>query len=413
MSYFIVTLQSRGKKVTHALHADSKAHAQQLARLKFKGTIIKIHESHLPIDEQLKNFWFTLRQNFSRRKIRPDQLIAAINQLAVMTNAGLSINDSLMDIAKATTDSSLKHILTSLSASIDAGNSLTTAVKEFRYELGNLTLAMIELGEQTGNLSDALLALSGMLEEIRENVKKFKKSMAYPRNIFLAMGFAFYLLLTQVVPKFEKMFAKMGSELPLPTQILLTLSDALVHYGLWVLGALVVLYGATTFAIRHYDTVRYMTHQLVLHIKILNGIVRYATLSRFTLVFTQLIHAGIPIAEALDTSIGMIDNMVLKRKLMTLRLDVEKGLSLHEAFANTKLFENMIVQMIGAGEAGGQLDNMMQKVSDYYKMKFDAIIDNLQSAVEPLILVVIGGFVVLIALGIFMPMWGLAEAAKH
>ena len=130
------------------------------------------------------------------------------------------------------------------------------------------------------------------------------------------------------------------------------------------------------------------------------------------LVFTELIKAGIPIAEALDTTISMVDNLVLKKKLQTLRNDISKGQSLVEAFENTKLFENMIIQMIGAGENGGQLDAMLGKVSDYYKMKFDNVIDTLQEAVEPIMLFVIACMVILLALGIFMPMWDIGNAAK-
>jgi general secretion pathway protein F len=138
----------------------------------------------------------------------------------------------------------------------------------------------------------------------------------------------------------------------------------------------------------------------------------YATLNRFTLVFSELIKAGIPIAEALETSISMIDNLPLKAKLSTVRNAVEKGSPLNKGLEDTKLFENMILQMIRAGEDSGTLDSMIGKVADYFKMRFDAIIEGLSSAIEPIMLIIIASMVILLALGIFLPMWDMGNAVQ-
>jgi general secretion pathway protein F len=138
----------------------------------------------------------------------------------------------------------------------------------------------------------------------------------------------------------------------------------------------------------------------------------FSTLSRFTLVFSELVRAGIPIAEALDTAISMIDNLPLKAKLSSVRATVEKGGTLNQGLKETKLFENMIIQMVSAGEEGGALDEMISKVAEYYKMRFDAIIDGLSEAVEPIMLFMIAGMVILLALGIFLPMWDMGNAVQ-
>jgi general secretion pathway protein F len=129
-------------------------------------------------------------------------------------------------------------------------------------------------------------------------------------------------------------------------------------------------------------------------------------------VFSELVRAGIPIAEALETSIAMIDNLPLKRKLLGVRGTVEKGGSLNDGLADTGLFENMIIQMVSAGESSGQLDAMLEKVNDYYKMRFDAIIDGLSEAIEPIMLFIIASMVILLALGIFLPMWDMGNAVQ-
>jgi general secretion pathway protein F len=130
------------------------------------------------------------------------------------------------------------------------------------------------------------------------------------------------------------------------------------------------------------------------------------------LVFSELIRAGIPIAEALDTSIAMIDNLPLKSKLLSVRGTVEKGGTLNKGLKETELFENMIIQMVSAGEDSGTLDAMIKKVAEYYKMKFDAIIDGLSEAIEPIMLFFIAGMVILLALGIFLPMWDMGNAVQ-
>lgn len=412
MSYFEVTVQSKGKKLKHGIHADSKEEALQLAKIRYKGIIIRAVPAAVPLEEKLLESWQNLKNTLAKKKVSQDALIAAITQLAVMTNAGLSIHDCLADISGSTSDETLKKILSHLAENIDAGKSLSESAEEYRYEFGNLTIAMIQLGEKTGNLSEALYSLAEMLEEIRTNIKKFKKAMAYPRNVMVSMAIAFSILLTFVVPKFEKIFSRLGSDLPLPTLILLALSDFLRNYGGSIIIGLIIFIFTYKYLSRHSHAFKYKVHQLFLRTKIVKEIVFYSTISRFMLVFTELIRAGIPIAEALDTTISMVDNLVLQQKLKTLRHDISKGMSLVEAFENTELFENMIIQMIGAGESGGQLDAMLGKVSDYYKMKFDAVIDSLQEAIEPIMLFIIACMVILLALGIFMPMWDIGNAAK-
>jgi general secretion pathway protein F len=164
--------------------------------------------------------------------------------------------------------------------------------------------------------------------------------------------------------------------------------------------------------INHYRDFRYKWHQFLLRVYLIKNIIMYATLNRFTLVFSELVRAGIPIAEALETSIAMIDNLPLQERLYTVRSAVEKGGTLHNGLQETGLFENMIIQMISAGESSGQLDAMMQKVMEYYKMRFDAIIDGLSEAVEPIMLLLIACMVVLLALGIFLPMWEMGNAVN-
>jgi len=412
MKYYIATMLTKGKKENFPLYAEDKKEAQKNAKLKYSGIFIKVTEAQEPLDAQFKRFQTNFLQNIKKKKIKPDALIAAIRQLAVMTNAGISIHDSLSEIANATEDIALKTVFSKLADDINSGHSLSASMENFRFELGNLTIAMVQLGEKTGNLDESLYALADMLEEIRANVIKFKKAMAYPRNVMIAMAVAFTILISYVVPQFKSIFEELGAELPMPTQILLTLEHLFNNYGPYVLAVLFTAVMVFRYLINNYKHIRFGWHEFLLKTYLIKNIIKFSTLSRFTLVFSELIRAGIPIAEALDTSISMIDILPLKEKLLSVRITVEKGGTLNQGLKDTELFENMIIQMISAGEDSGTLDSMIKKVAEYYKMRFDAIIDGLSEAIEPIMLFMIASMVILLALGIFLPMWDMGNAVQ-
>jgi general secretion pathway protein F len=410
MKYYLATVLTKGEKKQFGIYAEDRKEANYLAKLKVTGILVKVAEAQEPFDAQFARFKNNLLKNVQKKKIKPDALIAATRQLAVMTNAGISIHDSLSEIAEASTDVALKTVFQKLADDINSGHSLSASLDNFQFEVGNLTIAMVRLGEKTGNLDEALYALADMLEEIRANIIKFKKAMAYPRNVMIAMAVAFTILISFVVPKFKTMFEKLHVDLPLPTKILLALEHIFNNYGPYVIAVLVVAFMVFKYLITNYTHIRRGWHEVLLKTYLIGNIIKFSTLSRFTLVFSELIRAGIPIAEALDTAIGMIDNLPLKSTLLSVRITVEKGGTLNKGLEETGLFENMIIQMVRAGEDSGTLDAMIKKVAEYYKMRFDAIIDGLSEAIEPIMLFMIAGMVILLALGIFLPMWSLGEA---
>jgi general secretion pathway protein F/MSHA biogenesis protein MshG len=412
MKYYQVTLLVRGNRRNIILKANDRGEAINKAKKDYQGTLIRIKEISAPIDATIKEFFSQFRSTVANKKVQPKNLIAAIRQLAVMTNAGISVHDALIEIANATNDPKLKEILTQASESINSGLSLSDTFKRYRYDVGGITLAMIELGEQTGNMADALASLADILEEIQENVQKFKKAMRYPMITMGAMAIAFTILIMVVVPKFKSIFEKFHAELPLPTKILLGIEHVMSNYGLFVVIGLALFIMIILYLYRNNEDFKYKADKLMLKTYLIKDIIFFATLNRFSIVFTELVHAGIPIADALDTATSMIDNAVLREKLESVKVSVQRGVSLTDAFRDTGVFENMIIQMISAGESSGQLDNMMRKVTDYYRMRFNYILDNMSSYIEPIMLAIIGALVLLLALGIFLPMWDMARAVK-
>jgi len=413
MNYFEVNFILKGKRGTELIKAKTRIDAISIAKSKLHGgTILKALPVSAPLENRIADFKEQHFGKIAQKKVKTESLIAAVRQLAVMTNAGISIHDSIKEVEKATVDPQLKAIFDDVNDSLNAGKSLTEAFMPFKFHVGDVTLAMIELGESTGDMSSSLTKLAEVLEEMMENAKKLKSALRYPTTVIIAIGIAFTILMVYVVPKFKEIFEKFNAELPMPTKVLLFLEHAINNYGLFILAGIVGIVMYNKYMYKTSDGYKRKSDKFILKVYLIGNVIFYASLSRFMLIFTELVRAGIPVADALDTALMTIDNEEIKDKLSTVKYEVERGSNLTDAFAKTELFEGMLIQMIKAGEQGGALDKMLEKVSDYYKARFNDIIDNLSSYIEPILIGFIAGMVLMMALGIFLPMWDMASAVK-
>jgi type II secretory pathway component PulF len=414
MNYYKVTMTKRGKRTIEVVKAKSKISAIRTAKQEFTGfTIIKAEETTPDMGSKIGDIFGGMKDSF-KPKIDIGAKISSIRQIAVMTDAGISIHDSIDEVAKNTENDRLKQIFTTIGNDINAGKGISDSIEPFKEDFGHVALAMTNLGEKTGNIAGAYHKLANILESIRDNTKKFKKAIRTPLITLAAMAVAFTILIMVVVPKFKEIFDKFKADLPLPTQILLFLEHILNNYGLYVL---VILAGAVFLFIHTYKNnmnFKYKVDKILINPKfyLIHKIIFFATMHKYTLVFGELVKSGIPVSEALDTAVDMVDNLYMKKKLLTVNANISRGISLSDAFEQTELFENMLLQMIRAGETSGQLDMMLEKVTGYYDSRFQDLIDNLAAYIEPIMLFFIAGLVLLMALGIFMPMWDLGKAVK-
>ena len=413
--YYKVTLVERGQRNNEIVEASNKREAAVKAKREHpRAVVVKTIETAMPLEDILKKVGKDLKR-YSRGGIKEEDKIATIRQIAVMTDAGIPIHDTLTDVANNTTNKRLQEIYHNLAADINAGKSMSQAIAPYADDFGHIALAMTNLGEKTGNFPESYHKLADILENIRDNKAKFKKALRYPLITLTAMGIAFVILIMLVVPKFRAIFEEFHTELPLPTKILLGFEYAFSHYGIYLIIALAAsIYGAI-FAYRHNKAFKYRMDKLFVHPKfyLINRVIFLSSMYNYTLVFGELTRAGIPISEALNTSVDMVTNDYIREKLETVNANIGRGMNLAEAFEQTGLFENMLLQMIKAGEASGQLDEMIGKVTGYYNMRFQDIIDNMSSYIEPIMMFFIAGLVLLMALGIFMPMWDLGHAVKN
>lgn len=413
MKYFEVNYIQKRQRGSEIIKAMSRRDAILIAKAKIpNGTVLKAYEVSAPLENRIEDLKESFFGAMSKKKIKVESLISAIRQLAVMTNAGISIHDSIREVTKATVDKDLKAIFEQVDEDLNAGKSFTEAMMPYKYQVGDVTIAMIELGENTGNMSESLTKLAEVLEEMMENAKKLKSAMRYPITVIVAIAIAFTILMMYVVPKFKEIFEKLGAELPVPTKILLFLEHALNTYGLYILLVIIGIVAYHKFLYKTNDEYKRKVDKYILKVYLIGNVIFFASMSRFMLIFTELVRAGIPIAEALDTAVITIDNEEIKDKLASVKVAVERGANLTEAFEDTGLFEGMLIQMIKAGESGGALDKMLEKVSDYYANRFNDIIENLSAYIEPILIGFIAGMVLMLALGIFLPMWDMARAVK-
>jgi len=414
MKYFNVTVMEKGTRRQETVKAANKMAAIKVAKQKSPmAMVMKAMETSAPLEDSLTELFSKLGKSF-KSKIPINDKISTIRQIAVMTDAGIPITDTLEDVADNTENKQLKEIYAKMNSDILAGNSMADAMEPYTEQFGHVALAMTNLGERTGNLSESYHKLADILENIRDNTAKFKKAIRSPLITLVAMGIAFTILIMVVVPKFKDIFSRFKTELPLPTKILLHLEWAFSNYGLIILALLAGGIFTMKYFYRNNRDFKFKMDTLMVHPKfyLINKAIFLSTMHKYNLVFGELVKSGIPVSEALDTAVGMVDNLAMKEKLLTVNANIGRGMSLAESFQITGLYENMLLQMIKAGEAGGQLDAMLDKVTEYYDMEFQDLIDNLSAYIEPIMLFFIAGLVLLMALGIFMPMWDLGKAVK-
>ncbi|WP_103644725.1 type II secretion system F family protein [Campylobacter concisus] len=412
MKFYEIEYIKDGKRQKMSLKANSKNDVKNRANI--QGMIVKIKETQV---SSINNDFLDLQEKFNKffssSKVKIPALVATIRQLSVMTNAGISIHDGIKETANATEDKRLKTIFQTLDEDLNQGASLTQSIENFQEELGDVTVAMVRLGESTGNMADALSKLASILQEVWDNQQKFKKAIRYPITVICSIILAFIVLMTSVVPQFREIFSQLNADLPLPTKILLNIEYIMSNYGIYIIVVLVAFAFLLKRQYSNDENFRDKVDKYLLKVYLVGKIIFFANMSRFNLIFTELVRAGLPIADALDTAVVTVSNQDIRNKLTAVKVLVGRGISLTEAFRQTGLYEGMLIQMIGAGEQSGSLDDMTQKVTDYYRVKFNDIIDNISNYIEPILLIFIAAMVLLLALGIFMPMWDMAKAVKN
>jgi len=411
MKYYKVFMFYKGEQIEFIIKSFNKAEAIIDAKKTNQGILVKIEEIPMPFNEKLNILKDMVSEKVLRKKINYPSYIGSLRQISVMIKAGISLKDGLKDIGENTKDRLVKELFLKSAEAIDSGKTLSDVFMDYQQYVGGISLALIRLGEQTGDLAASLDYLADIYENMYENRKKMVKALRYPVITLIAIVVAFVILIMMVVPKFKSIFEQLHAQLPLPTRILLGTEYVLSHYGMLVFLIIFAIIFAIIFFYKTSKDFKYKADAVLLKTYLIKDIIRYATLHRFLLILSSLLSSGVPLVESLKISEGIVENEVIKKKIFNIRQGINQGRSFAEMLKEADLVNFIALRMISAGEESGELDTMLKNAASYYEDRFQSVIDNMQAAIEPIMLTVIGGLVLLLALGIFLPMWNLAQAA--
>lgn len=339
-------------------------------------------------------------------------LILFTRQMHALTKAGVPILRGLSLVAEATRNRQLSEALYLVLEDLEAGRELSSALARHPNIFNNLYLNIIKVGEQAGKLEAALLMLYQYLDSDRITLKKIRSALFYPATVILAIVLATVFLMAKVIPKFAGVFASYNLDLPVQTQFIISISNFFADQWLlllFVTGFLVIT------ARRFVNTPQgeMAWHEYKLKLPRIGDIILRATLARFAQALFMCNSAGLPILQGLSLTAKAIDNAFIETKINNMRFDVEKGESLTRSALATKMFSPLVVQMMAVGEETGQVDEMMKEVAEFYESEVAYDIDNLTKIIEPILTLTLGLMVLVLALGIFLPMWDLVKIAQR
>ena len=398
----------RGEAVTGRIEA---ATAESVANQLFNNGITPIDirpaAAVRDVFGDLKNLIGRLNEG----RVGLTDLIFFCRQMYTLLKAGVPIMQSLRGLRDSTQNPALAEVIGSIAEGLDSGMDLTSAVRRHPQVFSNLFASLVQVGETTGNLAEAFLQLAAYLEREKDTRERIKQALRYPSIVVFAITVALFIINIFVIPAFAKVYAGFHAKLPWPTRLLIATSHFMVHY--W--GLILVIVVAAALALRSWLRTadgRYRWHRAKLKLPVVGRIVYSATLGRFARSLAVTLKAGVPLVQGMSVVARAVDNDFVGDRIAQMRDGVERGESITRCATATGLFPPLVLQMISVGEDSGALDQLLVEVADYYEREVDYDLRNLNTAIEPILISIIGVIVLILALGVFLPMWDLARAAQ-
>lgn len=406
MPFFAYQAKDRqGNPVNGELEAqDDNAVADTLLR---RGLIpLSIKQSNVNKDGE-KSAITTLFQP----KVSLDELIIFSRQMYSLMKAGIPIIRAIVGLAETTTHPVFRETLLDVAKQLEQGRNLSAAFASHKKVFNRLMISIVVVGESTGKLEDAFLQLATYFEQEHETRKRIKAAMRYPTFVIIALAVAMFILNIFVIPTFAEMFSKFNAELPLMTRILIGTSNFFVAY--WHL--LILAITVTFFAIKSYLNTpvgRRKWDKVKLKIPIVGGIIERSLLARYSRSFAMILRAGVPMTTGLSLVAEAIDNAFMEEKVIDMRRSIEKGESLLRASKSSELFTQLVLQMVAVGEETGRVEELLQEAAEFYEREVDFDLKSLTAKIEPILISFVAAMVLVLALGIFTPMWDMMSAIK-
>ncbi|MGB8474043.1 MAG: type II secretion system F family protein [Candidatus Acidiferrum sp.] len=384
-----------GGNVSGELMASSKAELQNLLR----------RQQITPTKMSQKGKEFNLPTFGSG--VSAKELAIFTRQFSVMIDAGLPLVQCLEILASQQENKTFQKVLTGTRSAVEGGATLSTAMRQYPKIFDSLYVNMVEAGETGGILDTILQRLSSYIEKNVKLQRAVKSASVYPIGVLSVAGGVIVLLLWKVVPIFATLFAGLGVDLPLPTKIVIGLSHMIGSiFGFLIL----VAFGAILFGLKvWYGTPqgRYAIDATILRLPVVGVLMRKIAVARFTRTLGTLIASGVPILEGLDITAKTAGNAVVEKALQQVRKALEEGKSLTDPLKDSNVFPGMVTQMISVGEQTGAMDAMLQKIADFYEEEVDAAVKDLLTALEPIMIVILGVVVGGVVISMYMPLFSL------
>jgi MSHA biogenesis protein MshG len=353
-----------------------------------------------------------LWERLTKKKVTSLDVQLFSRQIYTLLKSGVPIMRGLAGLQESAVNKSFGAVIRDLRESLDAGRELSTAMRRHPECFTPFYLAMVRVGEMTGRLEEVFLRLFDHLEFDRDMRERVKTALRYPTFVIIAMAAAMIVVNVFVIPQFEKVFNSFHTELPLMTRILIGFSRFTVAwwpaFGVGVAGAIFGFRAWTRSTAGRLAWDRYK-----LRLPIAGKIIHKATMARFARSFALSIRSGVPIVQALTVVAQTADNAYLAMRIEQMRDGVERGESILRTATNAQVFTPIVLQMIAVGEESGSLDDLMDEIAMMYEREVDYELKTLSSQIEPILITFLGALVLVLALGIFLPIWDLGKAALH
>ena len=401
-TFAYVVKDKAGKTHSGALETESRnALIEQLWKQEF--VVISIDERPQGRGSMLK---------VGQAKVKPEQLVIFSRQLATMVESGISISAALDVLAEQIEDRGFRIILKKIRDDIEAGSSLSEATRKHPKAFSDFYVNMLEAGESSGRLADILDRVASYLEKVTTLMRKVKASLFYPAFVsVLALSITTFLIVV-IVPKFKEIFTALGGKLPLPTQLLLNLSEFMGRYlifevvGVVLFCILIQMYVRTPAGRLWFDRVTLKT-------PVIGKLMQKVVIARFSRTLATLVKSGVPILGAMEIVARTSGNKVVERAVMSARSSIKEGENIADPLAHSKVFPMMVTRMISVGEKTGELEKMLTKIADFYESEVDAAITGLTSLIEPLVIAILGLVIGSIVVALFLPIFQISTLVSH
>jgi len=338
-------------------------------------------------------------------------LILFCRQMYTITKSGLPLLRGLNGLIESTHNIVLREALEDVTSSLESGRGLAASFGRHPRIFPRLFVSIVEMGEATGTLDTAFLRMYEYLSMDQDIRDRVKSAVRYPIIVLVAIGIAIAIITLFVIPNFEPIFRALGDDIPLPTRIIMGASDVAVnHWPLILVFMAALAVGASLFV--RTESGRYKWDRIKLKVPGTGSIVRNAALSRIARSLAVALEAGLPINQTLAIIATGTGNSFLGERVLTMRDGVERGESLVRTARAADLFPPLVLQMVGLGEETGALPELMHEAADFYQREVDYDLENLSAAIEPILIIAIGGIVLVLALGVFLPMWDMVSKAR-